>query len=97
MAISTVYDMRAAAGKEADLATALEALGNAVRALPGCIGVTLLRGDEDQARFLMLEFWTSDAAYQEAAKLAPKHLLGAVMAAIANPSGPFRSRVLINS
>ncbi len=85
MSKALLYPMTASPGKGDDLARALEALGSAVRSISGCENVQLLRYTEASDEMLMIETWSSREAHDASAAQVPTHLLGPVMAALANP------------
>lgn len=85
MTIARHYVMHAAAGKDATLETALRALADKVRPLPGCEGVELLRDIGSELRFIFIEKWASVEAHKEAGKLLPKEAIDALGAALDGP------------
>jgi heme oxygenase (mycobilin-producing) len=85
MTVARFYIMHAAEGKDAALEAGLYALADAVRPLPGCEGVELLRDSGNERRFFFIEKWESVDAHKDAGKLLPKEALGAIMAALDGP------------
>ena len=75
MTVARHYVMHAAAGHDATLETALRALAAAVRPLPGCEGVELMRDIGNELRFVFIEKWASVDAHKEAGALLPKEVL----------------------
>ena len=65
------------------LAAALDTLAEAVRSLPGCKGVDLLRDIADADRFMFIEKWQSVEAHKTAGALLSRGALAPVMAALA--------------
>ena len=89
MAIKVVYDMSAAAGQGDAFSRALADLAAAVRPLPGCIGVDILRKQDTAEQFLFVESWQSNDAYSNAAQHLPKTAFDPIKALLAGP--PARS------
>lgn len=85
MTVARHYVMHAAEGKDATLETALRALAEAVRAVPGSEGVELMRDVGNERRFVFIEKWTSIAAHKDAGKALPKELMAPVMASLDGP------------
>jgi quinol monooxygenase YgiN len=92
MAVSVArhYVMLAGEGKAEALAAALEALAQAVRALPGCLSVEGLVDVDQAERFIFIERWESLEAHKSAGALLPKALMAPVMASLAQkPEGSY--------
>jgi heme oxygenase (mycobilin-producing) len=85
MTTARFYIMHAADGKDGALETALRALVDAVRALPGCEGVELLRDSGNEHRFFFIEKWTSIEAHKDGAKALNKEAFAPVMASLDGP------------
>lgn len=85
MTTARFYIMHAADGKDGALETALRALADAVRPLPGCEGVELLRDSGNEHRFFFIEKWASIEAHKEGGKALGKEALAPVMAALEGP------------
>lgn len=82
MTVARHYVMHAKAGMEDGLETALRNLIEAVRPLPGCEGVELMRDIENTARFVFIERWADVAAHKAAGPLLDKALFAPMMAAV---------------
>ncbi|MGE3746786.1 MAG: putative quinol monooxygenase [Sphingomonadaceae bacterium] len=85
MTTARFYIMHAAEGKDAALETALGTLADAVRPLPGCEGVELMRDSGNERRFIFIEKWASIEDHKGAGKLLGKEALAPVMAALDGP------------
>lgn len=75
MTVARHYVMHAAAGKDASLETALRNLAAAVRPLPGCEGVEMMRDIGNELRFVFIEKWASVEAHKDAGPLLPKAVM----------------------
>jgi quinol monooxygenase YgiN len=87
MAIVHTYDLTAATGKADDLASALEALGEAVKSIAGSQGAMVLRDVKEPQRFLFLEFWADEASRKAAGSQLPKDVMGRIMGSVAGAIG----------
>lgn len=85
MTTARFYIMHAAEGKDAALETALRATADAVRALPGCEGVELMRDSGNERRFVFIEKWVDIEAHKAGADSLGEAVLGPVMAALDGP------------
>ena len=85
MTVARFYIMQAAEGKDAALEAGLYALADAVRALPECEGVELLRDSGNERRFFFIEKWASIDAHKESSKLLSEEAIGPIMAALDGP------------
>lgn len=85
MTIVRHYIMRAKDGMSADLDSALRALADAVRPLPGCEGVEMLRDMGDEQRFIFIEQWADVDAHKAGGKLLDKSVIAPMMAALDGP------------
>lgn len=85
MTIARHYLMHALEGRDAELETALATLADAVRKVPGCEGVELLRDLGNERRFVFIEKWASVEAHKEGGKQIPKEIFGPMMAALDGP------------
>lgn len=85
MTIARHYVMNAAEGRDAQLETALTALADAVRKVPGSEGVELLRDLGNERRFVFIEKWTSVEAHKGALDHLGKDALAPIMAALDGP------------
>lgn len=82
MSFARHYAMIAASDQIPALERALSDLAAAVRVIPGCEGVEVLRDLADQTRFVFVERWTSMDAHKSSASLLPKSAFAPVMAAL---------------
>ncbi|MDG2002826.1 MAG: antibiotic biosynthesis monooxygenase [Novosphingobium sp.] len=85
MAIAHSYDMTARTGSEEALGAALEALGEAVKAIAGSQGAMVMRDRKEANRFLFLEFWEDEASRKAAGSQLPKEVMTAIMGAVGGP------------
>ena len=85
MALVHSYRMIAGDGKEGALASALEALGEAVKCIAGSQGAMVLRDRKETRTFLFLEFWDSEESRKAAGSQLPKDVMGRIMAALGGP------------
>ena len=85
MALVHSYRMIAKPGSEDALGAALEALGEAARAIAGSQGATVLRDRKEPQKFLFLEFWDSEESRKAAGSQLPKEVMGRIMAALGGP------------
>ncbi len=85
MSIAQTYILTAAAGREEDARMVLERMAQAVRPLPGCEGVIVLRDDKRPARFLFIETFVDAEAHKASAPLMPKEILSALLAVLDGP------------
>ena len=83
MAMIRHYVMTAGNDRADELKDALFALAAAVRAIPGCEAVEVLRDADRAERFVFIERWASVDAHKQGAAALPKELMGAVMAPLA--------------
>jgi len=83
MTIARYYLMIAAEGQESVLETGLSALADAVRGLPGCEGVDVMRDCTNPHSFTFIEKWSSIDAHKAAGAQLPKALMTPVMSALA--------------
>ena len=90
MTIARHYVMIAKAGAGDELQSALDKLADAVRPLPGCSGVEMLRDIKNADRFVFIEKWDSVEAHAAAGPQLPKDVLAPMMAALeGRPDGSF--------
>lgn len=85
MTVARLYIMHAKEGMDAALETALRTLADAVRALPGCEGVEMLRDLANERRFVFTEKWTDVDAHKAAGPMLDKGLFAPMMAALDGP------------
>lgn len=85
MTVARHYIMHAKEGMDAALESALRAVADGVRPLPGCEGVEMLRDLGNERRFVFIEKWADVDAHKEAGKLLDKSLFGPMMAALDGP------------
>lgn len=85
MTVARHYIMHAKEGMDAALETALRAVADAVRPLPGCEGVEMLRDIGNERRFVFIEQWADVDAHKAGAALIGKELFGPMMAALDGP------------
>lgn len=85
MALVHSYQMIARAGSESALGTALEALGEAARAIAGSQGAMVLQDRKEPQKFLFLEFWDSEESRKAAGSQLPKEVMGQIMTALGGP------------
>ena len=71
MPLAIMYEMTAREGESGALGQQLHLLAHNIRALPGCDAVSLWADSADAHRFVFLEQWPSQAAYDAGAKLLP--------------------------
>ena len=92
MAIARHYVMIAKSGSGDALRLALKALAEAVRPLPGCEGVEMLRDTRNGDHFVFIEKWVSIEAHTAAGTHLPKDALGPVMDVLeGRPQGTYLS------
>ncbi|WP_375196022.1 putative quinol monooxygenase [Sphingobium sp.] len=85
MTVARHYIMHAREGMDAALETALRAVADAVRPLPGCEGVELLRDLGNERRFVFIEQWADVDAHKAAATGLDKSVFAPMMAALDGP------------
>ena len=85
MTIARHYVMYAKEGMGAGLDSALRAIADAVRPLPGCEGVEMMRDLANEQRFVFIEQWTDVDAHKAAGAMLDKSLFGPMMAALDGP------------
>lgn len=85
MTIARHYVMTAREGQDAVLETALRALADVVRTVPGSTGVELLRDLGNARRFIFIEKWESVEAHAQGGAHIPKESLAPLMAALDGP------------
>jgi len=83
MTVARIYIMHAS--ETAALESALETLADAVRPLPGCDGIELLRDLGNEKRFLFIEKWASEEDHKNAGSMLPKDVMTAIGAALDGP------------
>jgi quinol monooxygenase YgiN len=83
MTIARHYVMIAADGQEAALEANLSALADALRGVPGCEGIDLMRDCANPQSFTFIEKWTSIEVHKAAGAQLPKELMALVMGALA--------------
>jgi quinol monooxygenase YgiN len=84
MSIVQSYALTAAAGKEAMLEQVLHRLSAIVGSLEGCEGVTLLRDNAAEGRYVFMETYADRAAHEASAAQMPKAIFSELMAVLAN-------------
>jgi quinol monooxygenase YgiN len=98
MSVARHYVMLAADGQAKALAAGLEALAQAVRALPGCLGVECFHDVDQAERFIFIERWESIETHRSASAFLPKTLMTPVMAALAEkPMGSYLEALAVAS
>jgi heme oxygenase (mycobilin-producing) len=85
MTVARHYVMLAKEGSEAALDSALRAVADAVRPLPGCEGVEMLRDLANGRRFVFIERWADVEAHKAASGLLDKSVIAPMMAALDGP------------
>ncbi|WP_176591187.1 putative quinol monooxygenase [Sphingobium sp. EM0848] len=85
MTVARHYIMHAKEGMDAELETALRAVADAVRPLPGCEGVEMLRDLGNERRFVFIEKWADIDAHKAAGAVLDKGLFAPMMAALDGP------------
>ncbi|KKW92523.1 MULTISPECIES: putative quinol monooxygenase [Sphingobium] len=85
MTVARHYIMHAKEGMDATLETALRAIADAVRPLPGCEGVEMLRDLGNERRFVLIERWADVDAHKAAGAMLDKGLIAPMMAALDGP------------
>jgi quinol monooxygenase YgiN len=85
MTILRHYKMTAAEGRGSDLRSALEALAEKVRPLPGCEGVRLYADPDDHQTFVFIEDWRSRDDHKAAGSVLGKEAFAAVAAVLSGP------------
>ena len=85
MTVARHYVMLAKEGSEAALDRALRAVADAVRPLPGCEGVEMLRDLSNGRRFVFIERWADVEAHKAAGRLLDKSVIAPMMAALDGP------------
>ena len=85
MTVARLYIMHAAEGKDAQLETALRGVVGAIRGVPGCEGIELLRDIGNERRFIFIEKWDSEESHKAAPGHLPEGLLEPVGAALDGP------------
>jgi len=83
LTVARIYTLHAIDSGEME--TGLEALADAVRAMPGCEGVEVLRDLGNERRFLFIEKWESVEAHTAGLDALDKSLLAPVGAASDGP------------
>lgn len=79
MTIVRHYTILAVDGKNVDLEAALNKLSDAVSVIEGCEGVELLRGLDQDHRFIFIEKWSDVSAHVEGRKSLDRSLVAAMM------------------
>jgi heme oxygenase (mycobilin-producing) len=85
MTVARHYVMLAKEGSEAAPDSALRAVADAVRPLPGCEGVEMLRDLSNGRRFVFIERWADVEAHKAAGRLLDKSVIAPMMAALDGP------------
>lgn len=85
MSITRINQFTAKPGAEQDLYAFLAGVIATIRACPGCLSCTLLRGAEDPGELAIIETWSDIAAHQAAAQAIPPQQLAQAMALLAKP------------
>lgn len=90
MAIARHYEMHAGEVGADGLRAILVTLGDAVKAIPGCLGVELLQDRDAPDRFLFIEKWESVEAHKAGGALLSQDLMKQLMGALADrPKGAY--------
>jgi quinol monooxygenase YgiN len=76
------YGMTAKPSVGGDLEMALISLRGVVAALPGSVGVILMRDRADADRFVFIERWTDAGAWKAAGAAIPAEVMGQVKDAL---------------
>ena len=85
MTIARHYVMHAKDAMGPALESALHAVADAVRPLPGCEGVEMLRDLANERRFIFIERWADVDAHKAAGSMLDKSLFAPMMAALDGP------------
>lgn len=85
MPVARHYVMHAREGSATALESALRELATAVRQLPGCEGVEMLRDVGNERRFIFIERWADVDAHKAAGPMLDKRLFEPMMAALEGP------------
>ncbi len=85
MTVARHYVMHAKEGSDAALERALRDLAAAVRPLPGCEGVEMLRDLGNERRFVFIERWADVDAHKAAGPMLDKRIFEPMMAALDGP------------
>ncbi|MEJ5977239.1 antibiotic biosynthesis monooxygenase [Novosphingobium sp. PS1R-30] len=85
MALVHSYQLIARPGSESALGAALEALGEAAKAIAGSQGAMVLQDRKEPQKFLFLEFWDGEESRKAAGSQLPKEVMGQIMAALGGP------------
>lgn len=82
MSVVQTYILNAKAGKEGDLESAASRLADAVRPLPGCEGVIVLKDTKNTRRFIFMETYVDAASHKAAGERLPKDIMTDLMGAL---------------
>lgn len=82
MTVARHYKMQASEEKADALLHGLTALAEAVKAIPGCVGVDILQDLDEPNRFVFIEKWVSVDAHKEGGSMVPQDVMGRVMVAL---------------
>jgi quinol monooxygenase YgiN len=77
--------MQAAAGRSSVLESALRVVADAIRTLPGCVGVDVMRDVDREGRFILVEKWVSSDAQKAAVGSLPAEILTPVRDSFDHP------------
>jgi quinol monooxygenase YgiN len=90
MSIVRINEFQAADGKADDLYQFLTSLMAYISASSGCESCEVLRSDEDDARFVVIEKWDAKSSHKHSLDAYPKEKMMAAMSLIgAPPKGGF--------
>ncbi|MGC4252661.1 MAG: antibiotic biosynthesis monooxygenase [Sphingobium sp.] len=85
MTVARHYLMHAKEGMDATLETALIDIAEAVRPLPGCLGVEMLRDIGNERRFIFIEKWADVDAHKAGSSSLDRSLIDRLGAALDGP------------
>ncbi len=85
MTTARIYQLRAAAGKQADVAAALCALARAMPAIEGCEGADVLQDAGDELHFTLFQRWSSAEAHQKGVASFDMKVVAELLAALDGP------------
>ena|ERR1044072_5597622 len=83
MTVVRYYRMEAIDGQAERLSSALAALGDMLKPIPGFLGFDLLRDREQPNRYVFMEKWASVDMHKAGAALLPKDAFAPVMEVLA--------------
>ena len=85
MSVTRINKFEAKESMAADLHEFLKSIVPLIEQSQGCVSCQVLKNQEDQNEFVVIEVWSSISAHQASVKSIPPEKIGTVMPLLASP------------